>query len=298
MKVIKKDHHIYSFRPDLTSVESIESGEIIEFETYDSYRDQLKSEIVDQYFKLEGVNPATGPVFVKGAERGDTIKITIISLKLEKEGTMYLRPGAGVLKGYVDRPEVKKMKIENKRIIYNDDFSFPIRPMIGVIGVGTEEEISTFSPGQHGGNMDTKEITEGAILYLPVLTTGANLAIGDFHAIMGDGEVPICGVEIGGRVTVKVEVIKEKISSWPILEDSKNYYLMASAKTLDEATQLATESMFLLLKDKCSKFSVNDVIRLMGIVGDLRISQVVNPLKTAKFVVPKDVFKVNLGEVQ
>jgi amidase len=295
MKVVTKDKHIYSFRPELDTVESVESGEEIIFETYDSYRGQLKIETVDQHFKLDGVNPATGPVFVKGAEPGDTLKITILSLELEDEGTMYLRPGAGVLKEYVARPEVKKIKIKNNKVIYDTTNSFTLKPMIGVIGVASEEEISTFSPGTHGGNMDTKEITEGSTLYLPVVTKGAKLAIGDLHAIMGDGEVPICGVEIGGKVKVKVEVLKEQLSNWPILEDNENYYLIASAKTLDEASQLATESMYLFLKDRCPQLLPNDVIRLMGIIGDLRISQVVNPLKTVKFVVPKKVFIINIG---
>ncbi|MRH41192.1 hypothetical protein GH741_00710 [Aquibacillus halophilus] len=298
MKVIPREKHIYSFRPDADTVETIESGEEVIFHTYDSYRDQLKSESIDKNFKLEGVNPATGPVYVNGAEPGDTLKISVLSLELEEEGSMYLRPGVGVLKKYVDRPEVKKLKIKNKKVIYNDKYSFDLKPMIGVIGVALDEEISTFSPGKHGGNMDTKEITAGAVIYLPVFTLGAKLAIGDLHAIMGDGEVPICGVEIGGRVHIKVEVIKTKLSDWPVLEDKDNYYAIASAKTMDEACELATESMFLLLRKQNPKLASNDIIRLIGIQGDLKISQVVNPLKTAKFVLPKKLIPCGLEEVR
>lgn len=295
MKVITKDQHIYAFGPHLDAVESVESGELIVFETFDSYRGQIQSEYISHNFKLKGLNPATGPLSVNGAEPGDTLKVTIISLQVEEEGTMYLRPGAGTLKQYIKTPEVKKITVKGNEVVYDKVHSFPLKPMIGVIGVGAENEISTFSPGQHGGNMDTKEITEGSTLYLPVFTKGAKLAIGDFHAIMGDGEIPICGVEIGGRVTVKVELIKKRISNWPILEDDKNYYAIASATSLDDACQTSIESMFLFLTEHGSKFSANDVIRLMGIIGDLRISQVVNPLKTAKFVIPKEIFEINIG---
>ena len=63
-------------------------------------------------------------------------------------------------------------------------------------------------PGSHGGNMDCKVITEDASVYLPVNVPGALLAMGDLHAVMGDGEVSVCGVKVPGEVTVTVEVIK------------------------------------------------------------------------------------------
>lgn len=42
-------------------------------------------------------------------------------------------------------------------------------------------------PGDHGSNMDTKLIKVGSKVYLPVFVSGANLALGDLHACMGDG---------------------------------------------------------------------------------------------------------------
>jgi amidase len=291
MKTISKENHIYSYRPDVKEISYVNSGEEVVFETYDSYKGQLTTESIDQNFQLKGINPATGPVYINGAEPGDTLKITVLAIELNEEGTMYLRPGAGVLKNYVQRSEVKKLQVVNGMVRYNEQYSFHSKPMIGVIGVAPESgEVSTASPGSHGGNMDTKEITTDSVLYLPVFAKGAKLAIGDLHAIMGDGEVPVCGVEIGGRVRVKLELIKDQICEWPLLEDADHYYVIGSAKTLDEACELATESMFTFLYKNASGMKSNDVIRLMGMIGDLRISQVVNPLKTAKFMVPKKTF--------
>jgi len=287
---ILKENHIYAFRPDLEPVAYANHTDEIIFETYDCYREQIKLESINKQYKLEGINPATGTLYVQDALPGDTLKISILSIELNEEGTMYLRPGAGVLKNYVQHYEVKKLKIKKGLIHYNQDYSFKVLPMIGVIGVAAEREISTTSPGRHGGNMDTKEITVGASLYLPIFIKGAKLAIGDLHAIMGDGEVPICGVEIGGRVRVKIELIKSKICEWPLLEDENNYYLIASAKTLDEACEIAAESMFKFLTKQLPGVRPNDLIRLMGIKGDLRISQIVNPWKTSKFILPKSLF--------
>ena len=64
--------------------------------------------------------------------------------------------------------------------------------MIGVIGVAPEkDDINTGTPGTHGGNMDNTMITEGATLYFSVKVPGALFALGDVHAVMGDGEIGV-----------------------------------------------------------------------------------------------------------
>ena len=80
--------------------------------------------------------------------------------------------------------------------------------MIGVIGTAPKtESISCGTPGMHGGNMDSKIIGIGSTIYLPVEVPGALLAMGDLHAVMGNGEGSVCGAEVPGEVTVTVEVI-------------------------------------------------------------------------------------------
>ncbi|KQL43419.1 hypothetical protein AN963_28590 [Brevibacillus choshinensis] len=293
MKFVAKTNHIYSFSPDLQPVKTVDSGSEIVFETFDCYREQLTAPSKNQLFALQGMNPATGPVAINDAKPGDTLKITVISIDLDEVGTMYLRPGAGVLHKYVTEAEVKKFRIVDGMVHFHEQLALPVKPMIGVIGVSPESsDISTYSPGTHGGNMDTKEITAGAIVYLPVSVDGANLAIGDLHALMGDGEVPICGVEIGGRVRVKVEVLKGKQFPTPVVEDSEHFYVVASSTTMDEACQSASEYMFEFLRERLLGYETNEIVCLMGISGDLRVSQMVNPLKTAKYVLPKTAFDI------
>lgn len=68
--------------------------------------------------------------------------------------------------------------------------SFPVNPMIGVIGVAPSGKgIDTETPDAHGGNMDCTRVHEGSVIYFPVSAPGALLAMGDLHAAMGDGEV-------------------------------------------------------------------------------------------------------------
>ena len=58
-------------------------------------------------------------------------------------------------------------------------------------------------PGRFGGNLDTRQLTVGSTLYLPVQVTGAMFSCGDAHAAQGDGEVCVTGIESPMDVTLR-----------------------------------------------------------------------------------------------
>ena len=96
--------------------------------------------------------------------------------------------------------------------------------------------------------MDCNKIQEGTSLFLPVNVPGALLAMGDLHAVMGDGESATCGIEISGEVTVKVTVLKDAIMPTPFLKTNSEYITIAAGKTLDEASSHACFKMLDFLK--------------------------------------------------
>ncbi|WP_443192401.1 acetamidase/formamidase family protein, partial [Pseudomonas indica] len=49
-------------------------------------------------------------------------------------------------------------------------------------------------PTRAGGNLDVRQLTAGATLYLPVQVPGALFSVGDAHASQGDGEVAGTGI--------------------------------------------------------------------------------------------------------
>ena len=138
--------------------------------------------------------------------------------------------------------------------------------------------------------MDTKLIAEGATLFFPVYVKGALLAMGDIHAVMGDGEISVTGVEVPGIVTVSVNIIKDKYLPNPLIETSDGIALVASAKTLDEAVKQAVEQMIDFLYPY-TDLSLSHLTMLMSLVGQVQVSQVVDPLVTVRFFVPVSFFK-------
>ena len=129
---------------------------------------------------------------MEGSQPGDLLKIVIKDLELEDLGVYTVVPGLGVLGDIVENPSRKLVPVRSGRAIFSEDLKIPLAPNIGTIGVAPSKGmIPSGLPGDHGGNMDTKEIKEEAVLYLPIFVPGALFSLGDLHICMGDGE--ICG---------------------------------------------------------------------------------------------------------
>ena len=133
-------------------------------------------------------------------------------------------------------------------------------------------------------------IGEGSIVYLPIYTPGALLSVGDVHAVMGDGEIGVSGAEVGAKVDLKVDLISNFKINNPIVETYDAYYTIASAQTLDDAYKIAVEDMFEILLSKCI-FNKNDLIMLMSLTCDIEVCQVVDPLKTIRYKIKKEILK-------
>ena len=290
MKIL--DQVIFNMSPDNEPIASYKSNEEIIFKTQDCFGGQIETEdmTLDE-LDWNNINPATGPLYIKDAEVGDVLKVKIKEINLNNKGAMTTIPEMGLLSEFLTGPETKVVEIKNNKAIFNDKIQLPLNPMIGVIGVAPPvESIDCGTPGSHGGNMDNKVITEGATVYFPVNVPGALLAMGDMHAVMGDGEVVICGVEISGEVKVEVEVIKDRNINNPMVEDKKAFYTIASAENLDQATKRASDDMFKFLNDRID-LPNNELAMLMSLICDLEICQVVDPEKTARMRVDKEALK-------
>lgn len=269
----------------------VNQNERFSFLAKDCYSNNLKSE--KDFFTKEmwpTVNPATGPVYVEGTKPGQILKVDIIKIKTMDFAVMCVERGAGALADKIKGVETKIIPIRNNKLLINKKVSIEISPMIGVIGTAPKGKgMPTGTPGEHGGNMDCKNITEGVTLYLPVNVKGALLSLGDIHAVMGDGEVCICGAEVSGEVILKAKAIRSKIPT-PCVETADEMIFIGSAKSLDDCEKIVL--------DKAHKFLVsflrlklNEAARIMSLAGNLGVCQVVDPLKTMKFILPKNILK-------
>ncbi|NLL36658.1 MAG: acetamidase/formamidase family protein [Fretibacterium sp.] len=287
---IAADQYVLDMSSKHPAVAEVASGSKVTFETKDCFSNTIVNP--DHLFSSVGwdkINPATGPLKVTGAEPGDVLKVEILDIRVAEQGVMTTAPGFGALGDEMEREVTKVIKIEGDEAVFNDRIRLPLAPMIGVIGTAPAgDAIPTGTPGEHGGNMDCKRIVKGSILYLPVAVSGAMLAMGDLHAIMGDGEIVVCGVEIAGEVDVRVSVLKNPVLPTPFLIEGGSLMTIASAKTLDEAAVVATRKMHRFLRERL-KIENHEAGMLLSAVGDLRICQIVDPLMTARMEFPQKI---------
>ena len=288
MKIITREKSIiYDFNALHTPIAYVESGDTVEIETFDCFQNQVTDETTEiSGIDWDKINPATGPIYVNGAMPGDILKVKIEKIELDQQGVMVVGPGLGVLGDSFTAMEKKILPITDTHVLFYD-IHIPINKMIGVIGVAPAGEgVNCGTPGQHGGNMDNKMVTEGATLYFPVFVEGALFGLGDMHAAMGDGEISVSGIEVSGKATVTLEVIKGVKLEHPMLENETEITQIVSAVTLDEASKLATQLMTKRIAEK-SSLTLAEVTMLMSAVGQVQVCQIVDPLMTARFSVPK-----------
>ncbi|NLY66149.1 MAG: acetamidase/formamidase family protein [Tissierellia bacterium] len=289
MKVIPADKVIYKFTADMEPIASVLPGDIFKVETNDCFFQQVLSEEQDlkdlDYGRL---NPATGPIYVEGAEPGDLLKVKIISIDVKDKGIAAVIPNGGLLGDQVTKSIIRIINIEDNHALFQG-VKIPISPMIGVIGVAPAKEDgewTTDTPWKHGGNMDTKDIKAGSTLYFPVNQEGALLALGDCHALMADGEVCFTGLEIPAEVTLEVDLIKNKSVKWPLLETDEYTMVVASGDNLDHAVYEATSNAVEYIKNSLA-IEWEEAYILASLSVDLKISQLVDPKITVRAAIPK-----------
>ncbi|MEM3142038.1 MAG: acetamidase/formamidase family protein [Zestosphaera sp.] len=281
----------YAFSPDLEPVARVKPGTILEIETRDCFSNQLISEeqLVTQ-IDWSAVNPATGPVYVEGVEPGDALVVKILKIDVSSEGFLVTLPGAGALPDLVKEVKVRKCYVVGDKVVFRGSV-INARKMVGVVGVATREKTPTGVPGRHGGNLDTKYVTEGSTIYLPVEAEGALFGLGDLHAAMGDGEVCVTGCEVSGRVLVVLDVIKKSAPKWPVLEYGEWVFVLVSNENLEkavrEAVQVSVEAI-----SHATGVSWHEAYMLASMATDLEISQVVDPRKTVRVKIPKTIVDV------
>ena len=296
--------YVYNFSAKNEPVESVEKGETVKFKTLDCFSNQIKcEEQLITSIDFNNVNPATGPVYVKGAEPGDVLVVDILDIEVENQGVVCTLPEVGPLYDKVET-RTRVIPVKDGKATFND-IEFPINTMIGVIGVAPKDgSFPCGHPGAHGGNLDNNKITAGSKIYFPVNVPGALFQLGDLHATMGDGEIVGTGIEIAGIVTVKLDLIKKSDMDVelerPILETKDKWYAIATAMKFDDALKLSAEDIQKLIVNSYG-WDATDTGMYLSIQGDIEICQSCKPSDldlVVRFGVPKREDKPFLPKIE
>lgn len=289
MKRIGPDHVISAMDCQQRMALWVEPETAVEYETRDWFSDQR-----DYARELAGaaegidINPATGPLGIRGAMPGDILRVDILSVELMDRGLMFMFPGSGVLGSEVAEIQTRVIPMSEGYAHFGEHIRIPLKPSVGVIGTSPETRVPCYLPGRHGGNMDIQHLCAGTTIYLPVFCPGAGLSLGDLHGVIGDGEVSEWGLETSGKVCLRTKIIKKQKLEWPILETATDCYLIVSCGSLDEAVHEAVRYGTELVRSSTG-LALPDALSLVSLTGHVEICQVVNPVKTVRIRFGKSV---------
>jgi acetamidase/formamidase len=246
--------------------------------------------------KGPGGHILTGPVYIEGAEPGDTLEVRIKEIRLAIPYAYNgFRPGAGFLPDDFPYSRIKIVPLDRERMVgrFSDRIEIPLRPFFGSMGVAPPEangRISSAPPWIHAGNLDNKELIAGTTLYIPVHAPGALFEAGDGHAAQGNGEVDITALETSLTGVFQFIVRKDLHLRWPRGETPTHYITMGLHEDLREATRLAALEMidFLVTEKRLTR---DDAYMLASTAADFCITQLVDGNKGVHAMIAKSIFR-------
>ncbi|TAK24623.1 MAG: hypothetical protein EPO26_05240 [Chloroflexota bacterium] len=276
MQRIARNQYVYGFSADTTPVIHVEPDESFIVETYDASTGRIRAaEDLAGYLAVRDmrkVNPAGGPIFVRGAHSGDELVVTIERIGLADQWYVRAAPGGPIVPD-VDGPRAMIVPIDGDTIVLAGRLRVPARPMVGVIGTAPSRGVVyTANPGPQGSNLDCNAIRVGSRVHLPVAVEGALLAIGDVHAAMGDGEISGTGVETNGEVQARVETLFRGSHGWPWIETENEIVATGHAPNVADAINQAVDRLCRLLGE-FHGLSRTDAFMAISARGDIRIGQ-------------------------
>jgi acetamidase/formamidase len=303
--------------PSATSVASIKSGDIVSYpNTWTHWGNEAtfgmtfadREPLRHRY--PNGPYSMLGPVEVSGAEPGDIIECSVVSLRTRDWGWNSFPLGVGALPDDFQEPYVHYFRFDESRTTadYVQGITLTLAPFLGVMGVepAGDAPISAILAGPHGGNLVLRELTVGSSLYLPVFKSGGRLWIGDVHALQGDGVVDQTAIETAAEdLKIRFNLHKAVDLTGPLAETPSHWIGMGFAENLDDALVSCLRGLISWLH-VAAGISEGEVYALCSMAVSFRVTQYAHqtgsayssiPPKTVHGMLPKDVFPPNLQEM-
>lgn len=271
----------------------VEPGELIEIETYDASTGFFK-QATDLASHRPGIastpplaNPIAGPIFVAGAERGDTLVVTVEDIVVDNYSWIAIGPRRGPLGQSTRWPELSgeyTTKIfrhtpgpsgttRDGTLHFSDTISWPITPFIGTLGVCPDREVTTSldGSGEWGGNLDIRDVAPGNRIMLPVFHEGALFCMGDAHASQGDTEFTGTAAETKATTRIRLDLIKARAVPWMRIEKPDSIIAIHGSRPLEVAVETATIMLMEWLISDYG-FTPTDAYCLVSTCPDFRIN--------------------------
>ena len=299
----------------------VNSGDTVAVETMMHAHNQIQpGTTMEEIVAFRKANPGggphtvTGPIYINEAEPGDVLEIRIIKITPKAFGVNFNLPGKefptiGALAGEMPDGFVKYffLDLDKRQAEFKPGVTLDLQPYPGTLAVGIDPKdpsprkggvtdpmapVSTLRPWKNGSNMDINELQEGTTIYIPVFLKGGLVWTGDSHCRGGNGEVNLTALECAYReIVMQLTVRKDMKHEWPRIDSRTHWISTGFDEDLNKAMVIATrEAVDMLAAQKVVPLNRYEAYSLVSMVGDCRVSQVVDVRKGVHCMVPKAIF--------
>jgi formamidase len=303
---------------------------------------------------LDTLHPLTGPVYINGADPGDLLDIEILDIEPDRYGYTTQVPGFGFLRDVFPEPFKVDWDIAEGWATSADlpGIRIPGAPFMGTIGLSPGHDLlaaitareqalldrggfvlppsaasavpsdpriaahalRTIPPREQAGNIDIKQLSKGAHLFIPVDVPGALFSAGDAHYAQGDCETCGTAIEMNSTLHVRFEVRKgeaarkgirypqfsrQDYSLPPEFAAPRRFYattgisVTRDGEDRSEDVSLAARNALLDMIDHLAGrgWTRQQAYAICSVAVDLKISQVVDvPNMLVSAFLPEDIF--------
>ena len=300
---------------------TVKSGDTVAVETMmHSHNKIVPGTTMDEIVALRKANPGggphsvTGPIYVEGAEPGDVMEIRILKITPKAFGANFNLPGKEFPTIGALAPEMPDgflryfyLDLDKRQTEFKPGIVIELQPFPGILAVGIDPKdpsprkggatdpiapVSTLRPWKNGSNMDINEIQEGTTIFIPIFLKGGLVWTGDSHCRQGNGEVNLTALECSYReIVMQLIVRKDMKLEWPRIENKSYWITTGMDEDLNKAMVNAVrEAVDMLAAQKAVPLSRYEAYSLVSMVGDCRVSQVVDVRKGVHCMIPKSIF--------
>lgn len=259
-RIRREDAKEFAYKVQAPKIK-VAQGEVFVLETNDSPNGKVTG--ADVLFEVGYLgetlthgylNPSAGPVYVDGAEPGDTLVVDIIDVVPASTGFVATEGGVGPLANtkYPELRDSYTEMIEHRPgpsgttadgvAVLSNGMTWPLEPMIGamaVVPIRPEQGNDTLTmQSRYGGNLDSVEVKKGNRVYYPVAHEGALLYAGDVQASQAT-EFAGTANECAADLTLSCSVIKGKETPFVRIETPTHLIQLASQRPWEDAVRQA-----------------------------------------------------------
>jgi amidase len=290
VKRLGSDHSFFHFDPAHPPAIRVAPGEELLIEVDDAFGGERDIAKVPDPFTPEWEGhptpPATGPVYVEGAEPGQTLAVDILEIRTSGEGVVAIQRNAGFLPERFPSPRMKRVPIKDGAVLF-DGIRIPLYPNFGTFSTTPATGGRAGIAGFHGGDLDQKPIAPGHRVLLPVFVPGALFGLGDPHAVISDGIACGTGVECAATARLRFEVLRRPLAR-PRIEAPDALHIVGFGPDLDTAARDAIEQGIAYLAHE-KGMDEEEAYMLLSLVGDLVIGTSPRPIMGVRVVIPNAV---------